>query len=425
MTSRSSVPLMLRRQGIDYPLLLIALMLTAFGIAMVFSAGQTDVPSGFIANAWKRQLAWFAAALTGAWIITRGSVRLIEWSAWPIYLFSCFLLLLVLFVGTGAGTAASQKGWLAIGGVRIGQPAELAKLATTLMLARVLAGQREHPRALLDLWRPLLVVGVPWLLVMAQPDLGTGIVFIGILFAMLFWSGVSWPVLVLLASPIISLVLAFSTGIWGAWFFLLGALMLWYRPYLFEGVFLMIANVAMGMVAPILWDKLKPYQQKRLLVFLDSSLDPRNSSYNVIQSKVAIGSGGLLGSGFTLGSQKRLAFLPARHTDFIFSVVGEELGFIGVSLALTLFLALLLRGTRVATRANDAFPSLVAFGFVAAWFIHVMVNVGMTLSLMPVTGIPLPFFSYGGSFLLVTWIGVAVMLRISSEGRGLPEAIGL
>lgn len=425
MTRGPAVPLLLRRQGIDYPLLIVALLLTAFGIAMVFSAGQTDVPSGVVANAWKRQLGWFIVSLVVASTVMRGSVRLFEWAAWPLYLGSCALLVLVLFVGTGAGTAASVKGWLSIGGVRIGQPAELAKLATALMLARVLAGQRENPRALLELWRPLLIVGVPWVLVMAQPDLGTGIVFIGILFAMLFWSGVAWQVLLMLASPGISLILAFSTGIWGAWFFLLGALMLWYRPYLFEGVVLMVANVAMGIVAPILWDKLKPYQQHRLLVFLDPTLDPRNSGYNVTQSKVAIGSGGLTGNGFTLGSQKRLQFLPARHTDFIFSVVGEELGFIGVSLALALFLALFLRSTRVATRANDAFPSLVAFGIVSAWFIHVMVNVGMTLSLMPVTGIPLPFFSYGGSFLLVTWIGVAVLLRISSEGRGLPDAMGL
>ena len=415
----------LRRQGIDYPLLLIALLLTVFGISMVFSAGQTDVPSKAIALLWKRQVVWFAIALLASWIMMRGSVRLIEWSAWPLYMFSCALLVLVLFVGSGAGTAASVKGWLSIGGVRIGQPAELAKLATTLMLARVLAAQRETPRSLLEVWRPLVVVGIPWLLVMAQPDLGTGIVFIAICFAMLFWSGVPWPLLLMLASPGISLILAFSTGVWGAWFLILVALVIWSRTYLREGVALLLTNVAMGVVAPLLWDKLKPYQQRRLLVFLDPSADTKASGYQITQSKVAIGSGGLFGKGFTLGSQKRLQFLPERHTDFIFSVVGEELGFIGVSVALALFLALFLRSTRVATRANDAFPSLVAFGLVSAWFVHVIVNVGMTLNLMPVTGIPLPFFSYGGSFLLVCWVGVGMLLRISAEGRGQPDAIGL
>jgi rod shape determining protein RodA len=417
----------LRKQGIDFPLLIIALLLSAYGIAMVFSAGQTDVPSSLITNAWRRQVGWFAVSMVAAWTVMRGSVRLIEWSAWPLYLLSCGLLVLVLIpgFGSGAGTAASVKGWLTIGGMRIGQPSELAKLATTLMLARVLASQREIPRSLLDLWRPLAVVAVPWLLVMLQPDLGTSIVFIGICFAMLFWSGVPWPLLLMLASPGISLILAFSTGVWGAWFLVLVALVLWYRTYLYEGVILVVANVVMGVVAPLLWDRLKPFQQRRLLVFLDPSVDPSASGYNVIQSKVAIGSGGLFGQGFTLGSQKRLAFLPERHTDFIFSVVGEELGFIGVTVALSLFLALFLRSTRIATRASDAFPSLVAFGLVAAWFVHVTVNVGMTLNLMPITGIPLPFFSYGGSFLLVSWIAVALLLRISAEGRGQPDAMGL
>ncbi len=415
----------LRRQGIDYPLLIIALLLTTCGIAMVFSAGQTDVPSKAIALLWKRQLGFFAVALVASWAVMRGSVRLIEWSAWPLYLFSCALLVVVLFIGTGAGTAASMKGWLTIGGTRIGQPAELAKLATTLMLARVIAAQRDVPRSLLDLWRPLVVVGIPWMLVMAQPDLGTGIVFIAICFAMLFWSGVPWPLLLMLASPGISLILAFSTGIWGAWFLILVALVLWSRTYLREGVMLLLTNVAMGVLAPLLWDSLKPYQQRRLLVFLDPSADPRGSAYQITQSKVAIGSGGLFGKGFTLGSQKRGQFLPERHTDFIFSVVGEELGFIGVAVILSLFLAFFLRSTRVATRANDAFPSLVAFGLVSALFVHVIVNVGMTLSLMPVTGIPLPFFTSGGSFLLVSWISVGVLLRISAEGRGQPDAIGL
>ncbi len=416
---------LLRRQSIDVPLLITALLLTVFGLAMVFSAGQTDVPDKAVESLWQRQLVLFGVAALAATVVTRASVRLIEWSAWPLYLLSCGLLVVVYFFGSGAGTAQSMKGWLTIAGRRIGQPSELAKLATILMLARTLAVRRDGFRSLFDLWKPLLIVGVPWVLVMLQPDLGTGLVFIGICFAMLFWAGVPWQMLLLLASPAISLILAFSTGVWGAWFLILVALVLWYRPYAVEGVILVVANVVMGVVAPLLWDKLKPYQQKRFLVFLDPSIDAQGSGYNVIQSKVAIGSGGLFGKGFTLGSQKRLNFLPEQQTDFIFSVVGEELGFVGVSVALALFLALFMRATRVASRANDAFPSLVAFGLMSAWFVHVVVNVGMTINLMPVTGIPLPFFSAGGSFLLVSWMAVAVLLRISAEGRGQPDALGL
>jgi rod shape determining protein RodA len=261
-------------------------------------------------------------------------------------------------------------------------------------------------------------VGIPFAMIMLQPDLGSAIVFVGIFFGMLFWSGVPWPLLVLLASPVVSLVLSFSTGLWGAWFLVLIALVLWYKPYLLEGIILVVANVATGVIAPILWEKLAPYQQNRLKVFLDPSADPRASGYHVLQSKIAIGSGGLFGNGFTLGTQKRSGFLPEQHTDFIFAVVGEELGFIGVALALTLFLALLLRATRIASRANDSFGSLAAFGLMSCWLVHVVVNVGMTLNLMPITGIPLPFFSYGGSFMLASWLGVGVLLRISGEGRG-------
>jgi rod shape determining protein RodA len=174
----------------------------------------------------------------------------------------------------------------------------------------------------------------------------------------------------------------------------------------------------MGVVAPILWDSLAPYQQKRLLVFLDPQADPRGAAYHVIQSQTAIGSGGLFGAGWTLGPQKRLAFLPEQHTDFIFAVVGEELGFIGVSVALALFLLLFLRVVRIAQRANEPFAGLVAFGLLASWFVHVLVNVGMTVGVMPITGIPLPFFSYGGSFMLASWLAIGVLIRISSEGRG-------
>jgi len=402
---------------LDIPLLVTALALTVFGIMTVYSAGQTEVATP-AAKAYRMQIAWLGVSLVGAWAISRASVRMIEWLTVPLYALSLVLLCLLFVFGGGAGTAASSKSWLVIGGIRIGQPSELAKITVVLMLARVLGNRRDAPRSLLELWKPAVVVGVPWLLIMAQPDLGTGLVFIGILFGMLFWYGAPWPLLLLVASPAISLILAFNPTIWGIWFLLLLALVLWYRPYINEGIAVVVANVSFGVLAPLLWERLKPYQQKRLTVFLDPSLDPREAGYHVTQSKIAIGSGGLFGKGYTLGTQKRLAFLPEQHTDFIFSVVGEELGFLGVTVALTLFFVLFLRAIRVAERASDSFASLVAFGILSGWFVHVLVNVGMTLSLMPITGIPLPFFSYGGSFLLSSWLSIGVLLRISNEGRG-------
>ena len=401
----------------DWPLVAVAATLTAFGVAMVYSAGQTDVPT-FVVGLWRTQLLWVILGVLLGYGVSRLSVRFVDAVSVPVYAVALVVLAALLVVGQGAGTAASTKSWLAIGGVRLGQPSELAKIAVVLMLARVLSASRAAPASLRALVPSALVVGVPWLLIMAQPDLGTGIVFVGIYFAMLFWAGVSWPLLLMAASPALSLILAFSTGIWGGWFLLLLAVIAWVRPPRWEGVGLVIANLAMGVLAPLLWGRLDPYQQRRILVFLDPSADPRASGYHVIQSQVAIGSGGFFGKGFTMGSQKRLAFLPEQETDFIFPVVAEELGFLGVLVALALFTFLLHRTVRVAARATSPFASLVAFGLTAAWFTHITVNIGMTVGVLPVTGIPLPFFSYGGSFMLMSWLSVGLLVLISEEGRG-------
>src|SRR6185437_15399614 len=242
-------------------------------------------------------------------------------------------------------------------------------------------------------------------------------VFITILFAMLYWAGTKPSLLVLLGAPVIGLALAFSTVAWGAWIIVLLALLLWWRPYVWEGLAVMLANLVMGVVAVPFWQRLAPYQQNRLLAFLNPQQDPRATGWHVIQSKIAIGSGGFLGQGFTQGPQKRLAFLPAQFTDFIFSVVGEELGFVGVLVALALLVALILILLRIARRATDPYSSLCVFGVAGLLFTHIIENVGMTVNLLPITGIPLPFFSYGGSFLLACSIAVGISLRVAWESR--------
>ncbi|HEY2067349.1 MAG TPA: rod shape-determining protein RodA [Gemmatimonadaceae bacterium] len=406
-----------RRFPVDWQLVTLALLLSVYGIAIVYSAGQTDVHTG-VTRLWRSQLMWFGLSLFAAYGMTRVSVRLLDWLAWPMYWVTVAMLVLLLFIGKGAGTAAISKAWLAIGGIRIGQPSELAKITVVIALAKVLSQYKEPPRSLLELWRPALIVLVPAALIIKEPDLGTGIVFVGFTFAMLFWLGLEWRLLVLAASPVVSLILAFNTHLWAAWFLLLIALIVSYKPYMYEGILVLCLNVIFGVISPVVWDKMAPYQRRRLVVFIDPQADPRMSGYHVIQSQIAIGSGGWLGKGFTLGTQKRLAFLPEQHTDFIFAVVGEELGFLGVTIALTLFFLLFLRVVHIAQRANDSFSSLVAFGLFGGWFVHVLINVGMTLNLMPITGIPLPFFSYGGSFLLSSWMAIGILVRISAEGRG-------
>ena len=407
---------MSRRQGPDRPLLIIVTLLVAFGLLVLYSAGQTDVPTN-AAGAWVRQLVWIGAGILTAWIAFQTSPRVLEWAAPWIYGFSVLLLLVTLAVGTGAGSAASSHSWLAIGGIRIGQPSEVAKLATIMLLARYLSGLREPPDSLRALITPCLIAGVPLLLVLAQPDLGSAIVFAGILFSTLYWAGVRPSLLLLLASPAISLLLAADTRLWGAWMVLLAILLVLWRTYAVEGVLVYLVNSAMGVLAIVLWNRLKPYQQQRFSTFLNPEADPARAGYQAIQSKVAVGSGGLLGNGYTRGPQKRLAFLPEQHTDFIFSVVGEELGFLGVITALGLFLALLLTLLRIARRATDPFGGVMVFGILGLFFTHVFENVGMTISVMPITGIPLPFFSYGGSFLIACFLSIGLVLRVAWESR--------
>lgn len=405
-----------RVRQLDKALVYSVSALALYGLATLYSAGQTDVPT-FAETIWQRQLIWLALGITVAWLTYRTSPRMLEWATPFAYAIAVLLLLLTLLVGTGAGTAAGSKSWLSIGGVRFGQPAELAKIAVILMLARWLAGLREAPSTLRDLIPPAIIAAVPCFLVLMQPDLGSAIVFVAILFFMLYWAGTKPSLLLLAASPVIGLALAFSTVAWGIWIAVLAVLLLWWRPYVVEGLAIMVLNVLGGILALPLWTRLAPYQQNRLLAFLNPDVDPRAAGWHVIQSKVAVGSGGLLGKGFTEGTQKRLAFLPAQHTDFIFSIVGEELGFVGVLVALSLFGWMLFVLLRIARRATDSFSSLCVFGIAALLFTHIFENVGMTINLMPITGIPLPFFSYGGSFLLACSIGVGIALRVAWESR--------
>ncbi len=412
----------MRVPTLDKPLLGTAAALSVMGLAALYSAGLTDVPSQ-AAGMWERQLVWLGLGIVAAVLMYRISPRLVEWAAPAVYGGALLLLVITLLFGTGAGTAAGTKSWIAIGGHRLGQPAELAKLAVILMLARHLGGRREPPQTLRDLVPACLIAGIPALLVVLQPDLGSAVVFLGMLFASLFWVGTSPWLLLLLASPMISLLLAFSVQSWGPWIIVVTALLIWLRPYVFEGVAIWMANVFMGVVVKELWGRLAPYQQNRLLSFLNPESDPRATGWHIIQSKVAIGSGGLLGKGFAEGTQKRLAFLPAQHTDFIFSVVGEELGFLGVVVTIGMFGFLLVQLVRIARRAPDPFSSLIAFGVAGMVFAHVVENIGMTVGLMPITGIPLPFFSYGGSFMVTMCIALGAVSRIGYEGRsGYAEA---
>ena len=407
----------LRRWMGDPPLFLALFVISLFGIAMIYSAGVLNIPSPVVEGAWLRQLVWFGIALVAFTFVRQVPVRWLEWFAVPGYVFGVVLLAATLVIGTGAGTAAGVKSFIQLGPVRF-QPAEVAKITTILALARLLGTREEAPRFLRELLPAGFLVALPLGLVVLQPDLGTALAFIGILLACLFWAGTPAWMLVLATSPGLGLILTFDTRLWSIYFvgIVIFLYVLRYRIYLVESLAVVLGNLAAGTVALPLWNSLAEYQRNRLLVFLDPSVDPQGAGYHLIQSKVAIGSGGFGGKGFTLGTQKRLNFLPEQHTDFIFSVIGEELGFIGTTLLLLAFAFVLLRLARLAEEvAPDAFAGLVIFGIFGAWLVHIFVNVGMTVGVVPVTGIPLPFVSYGGSFLLMSWLAAGVALKAVEE----------
>lgn len=389
-------------------LLGLALVLSIGGIALIYSAEQTAV--GDATAYWQLQTVWLFLAFFA--YVTAGSIpmRWLEKLALPAYGIAILLLIVVLAFPAISGA----RSWIRFGPVGF-QPSEFAKVATILVVARWVACRETPPRELSDLIAPAGLVAVPALLTLIQPDLGTTSVFGLLLAGLAFWSGAPPLTVFFLLSPIVSILLTFSLPLWSIYIVALGAALFLANSRGGAWIYVGATNLLMGIVSLPLWNSLAGYQQRRLLVFLQPEADPQGAGWNVIQSKVAIGSGGLLGKGFLEGTQKRLAFLPERHTDFIFSVLGEELGFLGVAVALALFGALLYEGVRIAERNPNAFGSTLAFGLVVMIFAHVAINTAMTVGLMPITGLPLPFLSKGGSFLVVCFVAVGLWRVAWSE----------
>jgi rod shape determining protein RodA len=386
-------------------------MLLLTGLATVYSA--TTVP-GAHEGLWTKQLVWMVLALGAAWVAASLHYRAHDSLAYPLYGLSLVLLVLVLAVGTSAFGA---QRWLEMGPVRF-QPSEIAKLATVFVLARRLS----HPQ--LDLTRfrhwfpPLLIVLVPFALVAKEPDLGTSLAFPVILIAMYYWAGMPVGNLVLGLSPLATLVVAFVPSPRQTPFLvLLGValvgLLAYLRPRRLLLVTVLLLNVGVGLTMPMVKDHLHDYQLRRIETFLNPDQDPQGAGYQLIQSRIAIGSGGVLGKGWLKGTQKGLSFLPMRHTDFIFAVVGEERGLIGTLTVVLLYGLIILRGYRLAAVARNGFASLMAVGLVSALFYHVMVNILMTIGWAPVTGLPLPLLSYGGTALIVNCVQLGLLQNVA------------
>jgi len=419
----------------DYHLFLAMVLLIGIGSVMIYSASYGSPPRTLL---YARQGFYALLGMAAIVVIMGINYQLFnEYGKW-IYLLSLLLLVLVLFFGK---SMRGVKSWLPIGSFTF-QPAEFAKLGLIIVLAQYLARYPEGVKRISGLIICCLLTFIPIALIMMQPDPGSALVFVAILFAMLFIGG----------AKIVYLVSFIATGFLALGIPLVLALDPQNKTFLskiFNNswstlVFMAMAVVAIGLILHILSKLqfrvkpshflfaslvvcsgimlayplrffLKEYQKMRLVCFIKPSIDPLGAGYHIIQSQISIGSGGFLGKGLLAGTQGKLGFLPAQHTDFIFSLLSEETGFLGAAFLIILFSILLLRGIRIAWLARDRFGSLLAGGIVALFLFQITVNLGMSMGIMPITGLPLPFVSFGGSALITFMAGVGILLNIYSH----------
>jgi len=352
-----------RRLHIDFTLLILLILLSSIGIIILMSAGHENM--GLL----NRQATRLAVAFFAMLVVAQVPPHALKMFAPWLFLLGTLLLLGVLFVGdTGKG---AQR-WLDLGFFRF-QPSELLKLATPMMVAWYLA-ERRLPPSNKHIVLATVFIAIPTVLIAKQPDLGTAILIASSGLAVLFLAGISWKIIM--------------------------------------GVI-----AAGAALAPVLWSFMKDYQKQRVLTFLSPEEDPLGSGYHIIQSKIAIGSGGLYGKGWTHGSQARLEFLPESSTDFIFAVFAEEFGLIGCIGLLTIYLLIFIRSIYMSIQAQDTFSRLLAGSLSLTFFIYLFVNVGMVTGILPVVGVPLPLVSYGGTSMVTLLIGFGILMSIHTHRK--------
>lgn len=404
---------MRHRDDFDRVFFAILLALLTIGIATVYSACQGGEDLGPGSDLWIKQIIFALVGLAAFAVAAAIPHELWERLAPALYVLSLLGLVAVFFIGSSAGGA---KRWIEFGALRF-QPSEVGKFATVLFLAFVLARRRRPADSVWGMVVPALVCLVPAALVLKEPDLGTALVYMSFCLPMLYWSGVPFPYLLLCSSPILSVIAATHLWSWIAFTVFLIALATFSRAMILDKIVFGGLSIFAGVATPVLWNHLEPYQQQRFIAFLDPARYSSGAGYQIIQSKVAVGSGGLLGVGYLEGTQKGLAFLPARHTDFIFSVVGEEFGFLGTTIVVALFVGLLVRGYRIAAGSRDPFAGLVVVGVLSMLTFQMFVNIGMALGLFPVTGVPLPILSYGGTSLMSTLAALGLVMGAAIRRR--------
>ncbi len=390
----------------DYAFFIAVILLCLIGLVAIYSASyQAESPA--LKDNFAKQFVWLAIGIVLMFIIIILPTRFFWASAYWLYFLTIFFLILTLILNRG-----NIARWLMIGSFRF-QPAELAKLSVVIFLARYLAEEKRDLNRFKDIFVAFTIVLLPTALIINQPDLGTSLVFLAIVLPILFWAGLPSFYLFIILTPFITMISSFNFYTYFLAMVLIIVVLLLFKRKIMLSSLVVIVNIVMGIVTPILWSHLREYQRHRILTFLGLEMDPKGLSYQVIQSKVAIGSGGFWGKGILKGTQTQLRFLPEQHTDFVFSVIGEELGFIGSTIVLILFLFILLRAIYIAARVRNKFSGLMVIGATAVLGFHIIINIGMTVGMMPVTGLPLPFLSYGGSFLLTALCFVGIIINAS------------
>ena len=397
-------------ENTDLSVLFSVLILVCIGLASIYSA---TIDTGSMAFFY-RQLMFAGLGLLVMIAISLMPFRTLRLLSYPLYGLSVFVLMLILIIGKAV---AGSKSWFGIGGFGL-QPSEMVKVTTILALAAYLSERHVSPRRMKDVLIVFGIVLLPVALIILQPDMGTAIIYIGILLFVLYWAGASTFLILSLVVPGIAAIASlFGTAAFVAVVAATLLILFILRENRLMSAIIFSITVLVGASVQFIFGKLAPHQQNRIHTFLNPDSDPLGAGYNVIQSKIAIGSGGLLGKGFLQGTQTQLNFLPAQWTDFIYCVPAEEFGFLGAVVILLLLTTLLYRGVQIASTVKSRYASIVAIGIVATLAVHTMINIGMSVGMMPVIGVPLPFLSYGGSSLLTNMIMVGLLLHLYTNRK--------
>lgn len=324
------------------------------------------------------------------------------------------LAIIAIFVPSFLNSTISANRWIQVGSIGV-QPSEYAKWISIIFLARYLSDRNIKMDNMLSFIIPILIIFLPALIVFSQPDLGTAIIMIAPILPILFWVKARPYHLFILIAPIFSILTAFHNISFTLWGIVLLAIILLSKPKIWQGITVFFGNIFLGLLAPVFWNILHPYQQKRILTLFNPELDPLGAAYQIIQSQTAIGSGGLFGKGWMLGTQTQLKFLPVQETDFILSVIGEEFGFVAILAIFLLYAFIIYKIIQFAYIVKDRFTSIILIGIASILLTQVFVNAAMTVGLIPVKGLPLPFISYGGSFLVSSFMMIGIVLNFASH----------